>query len=268
MDVTLARRLFDEQLRRGTQPSPTTRVDRTEQVVREVSLGIDGWAAVVWSDLDEGVADAAIAAQLAYFAEVGRQFEWKLYDGDQPADLPDRLQEKGFTPDESEALMIADIDDLDLSTQPPDGVRIEEVRDATGLEGCRRAGAEAFGQSAASMDGFLRDLLHRLGAAPDRLTVVLASAGDRPLCAARTEFHPGTQFASLWGGGTVPDWRGRGVYRSVVAHRARQARNRGYQYLRVDALPASEPILTRLGFVRAGTTTPYQSPAAVEPAQR
>ena len=97
---------------------------------------------------------------------------------------------------------------------------------------------------------------------------MLASAGDRPLCAARTEFHPGTQFASLWGGGTVPDWRGRGVYRSVVAYRARQARSRGYQYLRVDALPASEPILTRLGFVRAGTTTPYQSPAVVEPAQR
>ena len=78
MDVTLARRLFDEQLRRGTQPSPTTRVDRTDQVVREVSLGSDGWAAVVWSDLDGGAADGAIEAQLAYFAGIGRRFEWKL----------------------------------------------------------------------------------------------------------------------------------------------------------------------------------------------
>ncbi len=46
-----------------------------------------------------------------------------------------------------------------------------------------------------------------------------------------------------------------------MAYRARQAATRGYRYLRVDALPTSEPILTRLGFVRAGTTTPYESPA-------
>jgi hypothetical protein len=32
------------------------------------------------------------------------------------------------------------------------------------------------------------------------------------------DFHVGTDFASLWGGGTLP-WRHRGVFRSLVAHR-------------------------------------------------
>ena len=75
------------------------------------------------------------------------------------------------------------------------------------------------------------------------MAAVVAMAGDVPVCAGRVEFHRGTQFASLWGGGTAAAWRGRGVYRAVVAYRARLAAERGYRYLQVDALPDSEPIL-------------------------
>ena len=80
--------------------------------------------------------------------------------------------------------------------------------------------------------------------------------------AARVEFHAGTDFASLWGGGTLPAWRRRGVFRAVVAHRARLAAARGFRYLQVDALPASRPILERLGFVELATTTPFMHPGA------
>jgi GNAT superfamily N-acetyltransferase len=73
----------------------------------------------------------------------------------------------------------------------------------------------------------------------------------------RVEFSPGTDFAGLWGGGTLPDWRGRGVFGSLVAYRAALASARGFRYLQVDALPASRPILQRLGFVQVATTTPF-----------
>jgi GNAT superfamily N-acetyltransferase len=76
------------------------------------------------------------------------------------------------------------------------------------------------------------------------------------------EFHPGTEFASLWGGGTLPGWRGRGVFRSLVAYRAALAADRGLRYLQVDASPESRPILHRLGFVELATTTPFIWPAA------
>lgn len=260
MDAARARQVFDEQLRRSPRPSPSTLVERTAHAVREVSVGPDGWGAVVWTDLDATTADREIDDQLAYFAALGRSFEWKLYDGDTPDDLADRLRSKGFESEDPEALMIADIDEVDLTAAPPHGVRIEEISAGGDLAGFRRAGTEAFESPPERMAALVRELERRLELEPDLLTVVVAMAGERPLCGARTDFHPGTGFASLWGGGTVPDWRRRGVYRSVVAYRARQARDRGYRYLRVDATPASEPILTRLGFVRAGSTTPFQSP--------
>lgn len=50
---------------------------------------------------------------------------------------------------------------------------------------------------------------------------------------------------------------GRGIYRALVAHRARIAAERGYRYLQVDASSESRPILHRLGFVPLSTTTPY-----------
>ncbi|MDF3147385.1 GNAT family N-acetyltransferase, partial [Streptomyces sp. T21Q-yed] len=51
--------------------------------------------------------------------------------------------------------------------------------------------------------------------------------------------------------------RGRGIYRALVAHRARAAVDRGYRYLQVDAMSTSRPILERLGFEPLTTTTPY-----------
>ena len=74
------------------------------------------------------------------------------------------------------------------------------------------------------------------------------------------ELHDGTEFASLWGGGTVPAWRGRGVFRALVAHRAALAAARGCRYLQVDASDDSRPILQRLGFVQLAVTTPFVHP--------
>ena len=67
----------------------------------------------------------------------------------------------------------------------------------------------------------------------------------------------GTEFAGLWGGGTVPGWRRRGIYRALVGCRARLAAERGYRYLTVDASPESRPILERTGFSCVAITTPH-----------
>jgi GNAT superfamily N-acetyltransferase len=87
--------------------------------------------------------------------------------------------------------------------------------------------------------------------------MVVAMAGDEPVCSARVEFYAGSDFAGLYGGGTLPRWRGRGIYRALVAYRAQLAAARGYKYLQVDASPESRPILERLGFACLALTTPY-----------
>ena len=70
-------------------------------------------------------------------------------------------------------------------------------------------------------------------------------------------FHSGTDFASLWGGSTLPSRRRQGIYRALVGRRATLAAERGYRYLQVDASPDSRPILERLGLRVLTTTTPY-----------
>ena len=80
------------------------------------------------------------------------------------------------------------------------------------------------------------------------MSVYVAYVAGQPASAARIEFHPARQFAELYGGSTVPDQRGRGLYTALVAVRAQEALTRGVRFLTVDASPMSRPILERLGF--------------------
>jgi GNAT superfamily N-acetyltransferase len=262
MDVEWVRGVFDGQMRRDAGPEgPGVRVERGGGVVRQVGGAAHAWNGVVWSDLGEGTADAAIAEQVRWLASpegVGREFEWKLYSHDRPADLGERLLAAGFAADPPETLMVAEVDallaDSVLAGPPPEGVRLEPVTGADGVRLLADTHERAFGTSA---DRLREQLLARVAEPGNTLTMVVAFAGDLPVCAARMELHPGTDFASLWGGGTVKTWRGRGIYRSLIAHRARIAAAHGYRYLRVDAMDQSHPILERLGFTALGVTTPY-----------
>ncbi|HTJ66645.1 MAG TPA: GNAT family N-acetyltransferase [Actinospica sp.] len=246
---------FDRGLRRDHPgDGPGDLVERVGGVVRLVGAGGAGWCGVVWSDLDATTADAAIAAEVEHFTALGREFEWKLYSHDQPADLGERLLKAGFEPEPPEALMVAEA--AAQATEPvlPEGVRIVDVRDAAGVRLMTSVHDDAFGRPSPRLE---QQLLRQVAEDPDSLIALVVLAGDRPVCASRLELHQGTEFASLWGGGTVPEWRGKGVYKATVAYRARIAAARGYRYLQVDASDDSRPILARLGFQRLSTTTPY-----------
>src|SRR4051812_49865076 len=92
---------------------------------------------------------------------------------------------------------------------------------------------------------------------PDGSGIVVAEAGDAIVCAGWVRFESGTEFATLWGGATLPAWRGRGIYRALVARRAQLVAQRGRRYIGVDASDDSRPILERLRFVPGTATTPY-----------
>ncbi|MET9295652.1 GNAT family N-acetyltransferase [Streptomyces sp. NPDC003077] len=247
--------LYDRQLRREARPDgPGARIESADGVVRQVAPADGGWNGVLWSDLDRDGADAAIAAQVRYFASLGREFEWKHHSHDRPDDLPDRLLAAGFTAEPAETLMVARAEELTAPVALPEGLRLLPVTDRAGVELMAEVHQQAFG----SGYGHIRDrLLALLDDAPELLVAVVAMAGDVPVSAARMEFCPGTGFAGLWGGGTVAAWRGKGIYRALIAHRARVAVERGYPYLQVDASDQSRPILHRLGFVPLSVTTPY-----------
>ncbi|MEU5582508.1 GNAT family N-acetyltransferase [Streptomyces huasconensis] len=258
MDHTAVLTAYDHQLRRDARSEgPGTRVERVGGVVRQTGSEHD-WNGVLWADIEARTADDVIAEQVRHFTAAGREFEWKLHSYDRPADLAERLLAAGFAAEPPETVMVAETDGLPAGPELPEGIRLLPVTDAAGARLMAEAHLAAFGEGDAALSEQLgKRVLAQLTEAPDEIVAVVAMAGDRPVCGARMEFRPGTDFAGLWGGGTAPQWRGKGIYRATVAHRARIAVERGYRYLQVDASDDSRPILDRLGFTTLCTTTPY-----------
>jgi GNAT superfamily N-acetyltransferase len=203
----------------------------------------------------EGAAlDALIARQVQFYAERGEGFEWKTYGHDLPPDLPDRLRSAGFAPDPEEAVAIAAVGAVAVEPHPPDGVTLREVDTEADLVRIADLEARVWGDDHAWL---VQALAATAAVDRDALRIVVAEAGGDVVSAAWTRLDPETPFARLNGGATQPEWRGRGIYRALVAYRARIAAERGYPYLQVDASADSRPILERLGFAIVATTTPF-----------
>jgi GNAT superfamily N-acetyltransferase len=194
----------------------------------------DGWSAVLWRP-DDG----AVEPLVARMRELPGHVEWKYYSHD-GAELHERLLAAGLEPDEEETVVVAAAASI---PPPPDDVELRVVD-------------EEFVELAASVFGDRFDL-------PEKAVAVVAVVDGRAVSGGRVDFEDGVEFAGLFGGITLPEYRGRGLYRATVAKRAELARERGYRWLYSDALPTSRPILERLGFVPVTTTTPFTLPAAV-----
>ncbi|MFF4169474.1 GNAT family N-acetyltransferase [Streptomyces sp. NPDC001744] len=254
MEPRRLRDLYDLRMRREARPDgPGCRVERVGDVVRQTGPA-HAWNGVLWSGLDASAADAAVTAQIDHYRAAGLSFEWKLYAHDTPADLGGRLRAAGFTAGAAETLMVAEAAALPREVPLPEGVELRAVTEETGVRQVVEVHERAFGADSADLG---RRLLDRLAADPGTVPAVVALADGEPVGAARLELFPGTDFAGLWGGGIVEEWRGRGLYRALVSHRARVAAAHGHRYVQVDAADTSRPILRRLGFLPLTTTTPY-----------
>jgi GNAT superfamily N-acetyltransferase len=248
---------YDEQLRTHAPPRLPDGVvaERDGPLLRLTGFAHGGF--VGYRDLEglDGAAlDALIAAQRDRFAARGEPVEWKHHGHDLPADLPARLRAAGFEPQEPETVVVAPTAEVAVEPRPPEGVTLRETVARADLDRIAALGHRVWDEDW----GWLADELEQeLAADPDGIVVVLAEAGERLVCAGWVRFLEGTEFATLWGGGTDPGFRRRGIYRAVVQHRARLAAARGCRYLEVDASDDSRPILQRLGFVALTVTTPY-----------
>ncbi|HEU0245669.1 MAG TPA: GNAT family N-acetyltransferase [Gaiellaceae bacterium] len=233
-------------------------------------FGLGGRGFVLYRDLGglEGVdLDELIARQVRVFAERGESFEWKLHGHDRPPDLPRRLRAAGFVPEDEETVVIAPVKEVAGPLRLPERVSLREVTTRSDFDRIAAVQPDIWQED--DEPTWLSESLEaeRL-ADPHYLTVVVAEADRAVVCAAWVRFEKGTDFATFWGGGTVPAWRGRGVYRATVAYRANLAAERGFRFIEVDASSDSRPILERLGFVAVTTTTPYVwSPPAVPVAE-
>ncbi len=191
----------------------------TPHTIRHVVLsGRPGGAFVLYSRLGEDSADAVIESEIAYFEGLGRDFEWKAYAHDTPPDLVARLKARGFEVEDQEAVMVLDLahasdalwqpipQDVRRLTDPAQLVEIAAIQEAVWNE---------------KFDWLAQALADEMAADSERIQFYMAYADGMPACSAWIRFHPGTQFASLWGGSTLPAYRGpRPLHRRTVSPRA------------------------------------------------
>lgn len=241
----------------GTAERP---VELDGPIRRHYDLDPAGHFATIESPAGLGGDSAAygqiIARQRDFFAARGQRVEWKTYDYDEPADLGQRLLAAGFVAEDAEALLLGEAAPLaaqDIAL--PGGVVVRAADSLQDFERMRALLETVWGEDRTWVTESLGVDWARDPASMD--VVLIEESRDGPvLCAARGEYDE-SGFTGLWGGSTLPEWRGRGLYRATLLHRARLGLARGKAYVRVDASPDSEPILRRLGLHRVATTTPY-----------
>ena len=258
------RELFDEQVRRGTARDGTgSEVTSTNEVVRWCADGYLGWSEIAWSNLDESNADVVIGQQVEFFAAKGLGFAWRVVDTDSPTDLGARLERAGFEFVGTSELMIARVTDVPLDVALPPGVTLSRESGPAAIDRLIEVHERVFGIDHSQLR---RSLLLQLTSSPQLGELVVAMAEGVPVASSRVDFLPDREFAGLWGGSTLPEWRGKGLFRAMVAHRSREAAIRGYSYVYVIASSESQPIFTRLSFESYGSVRTYMwRPPATSP---
>ena len=252
---------YDQQMRTALPTPPAgVRYEQDGPLLRIVGM----YRGFISAPRDVGVRgtelDRLIARQRDYFAARGEAVGWRTRGHDEPADLPSRLQAAGFVPEEQSTVLIGLTAEIAASPVVPEGVVLRAVTADADMRRIAEMESATWGRE---LTGLADDLIGRIAAAPDDIAVLAAEAGGDVVSAAWLVFRPGTDFASLWGGTTLPRWRGRGIYRALVAARAQRAAARDVRYLQVDASDDSASILRRLGFHAVVTTTPRLLQAVV-----
>jgi hypothetical protein len=236
--------LYDQDQRKDVE-YPDMRREVTLNVVRQIDTSDTGKGLITYSQLDEANVDDTIREQVSYFESIGQEFEWKLYDYDQPSDLKERLGSYGFRVEEAEAIMVLDLKDAPEIFWQPVFHNVQRIINPEKLVDVQSVEGQVWDEDSSWVLHFLGGALSKY---PEQLSVYVAYIDEQPASAAWIFFPKHSQFASLWGGATISRFRKQGLFTALLAVRAQEAKVRQVRYLTVDAMPMSRPILEKLGF--------------------
>lgn len=250
---------YDKQLRTDAE-TPGAASVTTLGPLRLVTFA-GGRGFITYQDLggaDAGTIRNLVGTALARYRAnpVITRVEWKTRGHDHAPGLHQSLLDHGFVPGEPESIMIGEARRLAVGLAPPKGVILRQVNQENDVRAMTAMSALAFGDPPATAAEMADALLRRLSR-EDGMELWVAEADGQVVSAGRLEPVPGTSFAGIWGGSTLPEWRRRGIYRALTAERARSALRLGKTLIHSDSTEYSRPILERYGFLKVSSTTPY-----------
>ena len=190
----------------------------------------------------------------ALAAAHGLPLMWMLDDGAQPPDLPERLARRGIAADERspETIALVLADPADLGGAP--GVVFRDALSSLGLYATSHRVADlAFNgkpdPADCGDDELYRERFENARQVPGLRRLLGFFDGTPAACGS---LRVKGAVAIMNGGAVVPELRGRGIYRALVAERHRLALAAGAAGVVTHAGPLSLPILRHLGFQAVG----------------
>ena len=204
----------------------------------------------IWAPrLAAGEVHEAAEGALAWHRERGAPYVfWWIGPSAEPAGLGEQLRPHGFIPYEVDApCQVATLAQLDWGAlaRAPAGFRVERVVDVHGLETFAETFSEAFEVPRFAAEAWL-DATRTLGVGTTPWDLYLGWLDDRPVSTAM--LFCGSGVATLFGIGTSPAARSRGIGAAITLASLAEARERGYGYAVLFATEAGAPVYRRIGF--------------------
>jgi len=195
----------------------------------------------------DGEADALIRKVLREFARRRLPFGWMVGSRSAPGDLGDRLAAAGMTL--RETYLALALRDLTHPIPVSSDVSVRRVSETD------RA---LFSEMKSRSFGFPLEVAERideivLGMLGDGISAHIALMDGRPVGFGQSFYVRDTGVVILGGSGVVPEARGKGAYRTLLARRLADATRDGMRAAVIQAnAETSGPICLRLGFVDLG----------------
>jgi len=233
---------------------PEARKEVTKDVVRFIRRA-PGMNFVSFTFANEPDLDRVIDQQLDYFLPMEQPFTWKVYDHDLLPSLKDKLASRSFVSDGGDAVMVLDVKHASADGQmfQPVKADIRCVRDLDGLKDVIHVLDNVYG----GHNAWVNDRLGGHLKIPGYLSVYAAYVEGQPVSIAWTYFPRG-QFATLFAGTTIAEYRRRGLYTGLLSTRLKEIRERGFQYAVVETGDMSRPIVAKHGFQHLTTVYDYE----------
>lgn len=232
---------------------PEARKEITNDVVRIIRKA-PAMNVVAFTFANESKLHDVIHREVDYFTPMQQPFTWKVYDHDLLPTLKDELSSHGFEHDNDPAdVMVLDVKNAPTSLFQPVQADIRRIDSLDGLKDIIHVLDKVWG-------GHNTWVNERLGmhlSVPGYLSVYAAYVDNQPASIAWTYFPRG-QFATLFAGSTIAEYRKQGLYTSLLSTRLKEIRARGYRYAVVETGAMSKPIVAKHGFQHLTTVYDYE----------
>jgi GNAT superfamily N-acetyltransferase len=218
-------------------------------------------ASVQWSTTNRPLPEV-IAEVRQRAREAGRpELRWWVNGRTAPADTSDVLQQHGFEQIETVevlALALKSADELTAALDLPADVVVRSADDADSIYSAGQIDSQVFGWPPPTRQQ-LKDETEMLAGANGSPTVrrYLAYLDDHAVGSAGYTLVD--DVLRLWGAGVLPEARGRGAYRALLAARCADGIRQGATLALVKGrTETSAPVLRRAGFTSYGIEKCYQ----------